>query len=377
VITHQTSGYHVNAGTMSGLTCGALVAIYGREPSRFPPLGSDEDMHARVGLLRVTTAELSSANAVPLAPEQTQVSGNALPSKGAAFELPEGARGRLVRPGEVDRLAVAITPYDAGLADFLDKKAEVRTARTWGLGTEAQVGVARDGAFWIGDDIYGDDTCGGREPPLAWVLDGDRHVLARALVHYARYNIALRLARRSLDLPRSLEMRLLNCNDEQELSQVDPYAPHLSELPADRKQQYQYAACSGDRICVTIRNRSRQALYVSLLNCTVSGRVELLGRGIQVAPDKSTTFWQGGSFRQPFSCVLPTGRTSGVDRLIAIGTTRAGVDLSFLKLDASFEDALRMSHRDLAPSVRESVELWTASIVTLKISTDNLSGLVG
>jgi hypothetical protein len=369
-LARTPTGYQVGAGTLSGLSRGALVAVYGREPDRFPPLDSPEDLRARAGLLQVTSAELASADAVPVSLEAgARPSTAGAVGSAKAFELPEGARGRLVWPGEIDRLVVALTPYDANLASFLESEAGVRVVQSWGPGTEAQVGVERDGAFWIGDDIHGDDPSGSREPPLAWIPDGSREALVRGLIHHARYNSALRLARRSHDLPGALDVRLLDCNDAEALKQVDPNAPLLPEARADPDQRYAYGLRPEDGICVTVRNRARQPLYVTLINCATSGRVELLGSGVQLAPDKRTTFWLGGNIRQPFTCGLPAGRSSGVDRLIAIGTTRPGVDLAFLKLETSFEETLNLAHRELTPLVQQPREAWTARIVTLRIGS--------
>jgi hypothetical protein len=56
-----------------------------------------------------------------------------------------------------------------------------------------------------------------------------------------------------------------------------------------------------------------------------------------------------------------------VDRLLAVATTRADVDLSFLKLARSFDEALRSSGRDMGPDEHEPRETWTATLVAVKL----------
>ncbi len=49
-VTREGDGYRLDAGELSGVTTGALLAVYGSEPARFLPLaGSDEDLRVRVG----------------------------------------------------------------------------------------------------------------------------------------------------------------------------------------------------------------------------------------------------------------------------------------------------------------------------------------
>jgi hypothetical protein len=102
-IVQVPSGYRVDAGTLVGVTPDAEIGVYGPSPAAFPPLGSDEDLDARKGGIRVTRAGRSSCE------------GRAVSTVG----LPDAARGRLVRAGAAARLRVAIAPEDAGLAAAL------------------------------------------------------------------------------------------------------------------------------------------------------------------------------------------------------------------------------------------------------------------
>ncbi|HEX8110328.1 MAG TPA: caspase family protein, partial [Kofleriaceae bacterium] len=96
--TSSASSFRIAAGTLANITKGAVLAVYGDQPLQFPPVGSDDDRRARIGRVRVTSAELATATAVP---------------EGRAFELPPGARSRLVDAGVAARLRCAVIPRNA------------------------------------------------------------------------------------------------------------------------------------------------------------------------------------------------------------------------------------------------------------------------
>src|ERR1035441_1298958 len=70
-----------------------------RRSGRRSPIGSLEEQS--VGRLRVVEAGRATCTAI---------------SSGTAFHLPEGARGRLLKPGESERLRVVLKPDDASLS---------------------------------------------------------------------------------------------------------------------------------------------------------------------------------------------------------------------------------------------------------------------
>lgn len=359
-IARDGDKYRIHAGTMVGLAAGAQVAVYGPSPDTFPPLGSQEDLAARLGVLVVEAATPSSCTAAP---------------SSGTFGRPEGARGRLIAPGRPDALVVALDPYDAELARWIESEGPFRIERLHPSGSsptiaEAFVTTTADGRRWIGDAIYGagaPERDG--EPPLAWVDVNDREALLRCLSHYAKYNLALRLSSRCRDLPGALHVRVLDCRDLTELSAADLQDPPLPELPPDPEHRYRYLVEHGQPACVVIENRSSTRLYANLINCAASGRVEILGATqLEIPPARRQTFWLRGLLGKAFPCTLPKNRSSGVERLIAVGTTVPDVDLSFLQQSASFEEAICARTRSMLLKEDEPLGLATATLMTMKLA---------
>jgi hypothetical protein len=56
-----------------------------------------------------------------------------------------------------------------------------------------------------------------------------------------------------------------------------------------------------------------------------------------------------------------------VDRLIAVAASVLDMELSFLRVMTSFEEAIRTRRRDMGPDETEPGGLWTASIITIRI----------
>src|SRR5262249_32983125 len=98
--------YTIDAGTLADVGEGAGIAVYRDKPQFFPPLGSAEDEEARVSksLLRVVHTERARAVAR---------------CEAEPFELPPGARARLVALGPAARLRCAVVPADAGVVAAL------------------------------------------------------------------------------------------------------------------------------------------------------------------------------------------------------------------------------------------------------------------
>jgi hypothetical protein len=198
---------------------------------------------------------------------------------------------------------------------------------------------------------------------------GDRDALLRGLLHYTRYNLALRLARRCRDLPGALHVRVLDGRDASALSPGDLHDPPLPEAGSDPDRRCRYAVPHGAPVCIVIENRSPERLYANLINCAASGRVEILGPAqLEIPRGRRQAFWLRGHLGEPFHGRVPAGRASGVDRLIAVATTTPDADLSFLKERRSFAEAISARSRDVAPEAHEPRELWTATLVTLKIT---------
>jgi hypothetical protein len=357
-ITPESAGYRIEAGSMLGFSVGARVAVYGVLPAFFPPLGSPEDMAARAGVLEVREASPSSCTAMP--------------TGSSGFALPDGARSRLIAPGERDALVVQLEPYDESLARWLEREGGLRvvpakdpTGKSHLV--EAFVGKDTSGRLWIGDELFGPAFEGDGEP-LAVVPGDDPEALLRGLIHYARYNVALRLARRCRDLKDALRVRVLSCDSLAALGPVDLQAPALPEVTPDPERRYRYLVEQGEPVCVVVANRSSERLYGNLLNCATSGKVEILGTTqVEIPAGGCQTFWLRGHLGEPFRCRVPAGRQSGIDRLIAVATTRPDVDLSFLKVARSLDDAIRSLDRDMSGDEPEPRDLWTATLVAMKI----------
>jgi hypothetical protein len=347
---HQSGeSFHIGAGTLTGLSEGAEVAVYGSEPDRFPILNFPQDQTARIGLLRIDKAETSSCTAV---------------SVNGSFKLPQGARGRLVRPGEPDHLVVALDPFDAQLAASL---------AAWGIvgappetpGAEARLRRA-NGQLHLGDEIYGGD---GRPPLVSF--PGDRPGLAEVILsHYARYRQALRLPARCHDLDGALEVKLLSFSGRQ-IAPEELQAPGFNEVPSDNP--WRYKVQEGEGFVIRIGNRAKDPLEVFLLNCAGSGRVEHLG-SMQIPPGAMHTLWSSRALGIPFYPTVATERTEIVDRLLVVGTTLPDQDLSSLEIDDSFADVIqRFPDRDAKDMGRTRalptalVEKWTAEMVNLRI----------
>ncbi|HZS42065.1 MAG TPA: caspase family protein [Polyangia bacterium] len=349
-LASRDSYVEIGAGTLTGVTAGAKVAVYGQEPDFFDDLGSEADLDARVGLLRVESAERSRAVAVPT---------------GAPFELPQGARGRLVEAGPAEQLLVELEPFDALLAEQLESESLVRVVAPGTAGVEARVHHA-GGRLLLGDNLYP------TQPGVALVDVGERETreLRRALRHYRRYNLPLRLARRCHELANALTVALLDCSDADRLSRCDPQNPDLPEIA---RADSIYALRAGQPTSLLIGNRTQSSLYVTILNCTIDGRVELLGED-EIPAGATLAQWKQGAQRVPFVAELPPDRDSAVERLIVVGTTRADVSLRYLELSKSFAECAHQETRGRAlggqPS-QPAAERWTAVIVPWQVTNPN------
>jgi Caspase domain len=336
----------IEAGKLTGLSEGAEVAVYGPEPARFPTLNSELDQAARVGLLRVDKADPSFCTAV---------------TTNGSFQLPEGARGRLVRPGQSDRLVVALEPFDSQLAARMEAQG-IAGAHIGEPGIEAHL-QRENGLLHLRDETYGD----GR-PPL-FSFPADEPGLAEAVIgHYARYRQALRLPLRCRDLAGALKIKLL-ASPERQISPEELQAPRFDELPSD--SPWRYKVREGDGFVIRIENQAQESLNVFIFNCAGSGRVEHLG-SVEIPAGSLHVLWSDQQFGTPFYPTVATQRTEIVERLIAVGATVKDKNLSYLRVDESFAEVIQL-YRDAkemltrAPTPATPAEKWTAEMVTLRI----------
>ena len=361
-VTRRPDGdYEVGAGKLMGVTEGAEIAIYGPEPRLFPAIGSLEDQP--VGRLKVKEVGPSSAVAA---------------ADGAPFSLPDGARGRLVKPGESQRLRVSLKPEDATLKAHLEESPLLEIVPATASDAEVEVIAKPGGGWFIGNDM---------EPLLATVPAGETRALRAALEHCYRYNTVLRMARNCSDpqISNSLRVQILDCNDEKALavmSSKELADPNLPEAPRDRERIY--ALGQDSKFCVKVTNSSRYRLNVILLNCSAGGLVEYLSDAL-VRDGAAHVMWLDDKLGAPFVAgldKLPVGAhgisplSYATERMIAIGTTRPDAKLDYLILDKRVQEVVNeqlatRGERPLRPVQETSAapaELWTATVAPIRIS---------
>lgn len=343
--------YHLEAGTLVGLGPGATVAVYGREPPVFPTLHSPEDRLAQRGLLRVESATVASAIALPV---------------GRPVLLEDGARGRLVAAGPADKLVVGLEPFDRNLAHYLENEGPFRVVSAASPGdyeVEVLVGSSSNAQWWIGDVVFGADM------PLARVHTAHRDALARVLSHYARYVLPLRLVHRDRHGVGTLRLRVLDARAVQRISAEEYHDPPLPEAEPDAARRYRYHIADRQPVCFSVENRSSFPLSTNVINCSASGKVELLGpKQLEIAPKRRQAFWLRGHLGQPFPCSISDGRDFNIERLVVVGTASPHADLSYLQLKESFADAIKSGSRETLPEKDEPRDFWTAASVSVLIT---------
>jgi hypothetical protein len=344
--------YELSAGSLSGVTDGAHLAVYGSELARFPPLGSAEDLAARAGLLHVTSATLTTASAVAI---------------GAAFELPTGARARLVAAGARAQIAVELAVSDPALREAVAASPllTLATDRT----ADVRLVERKDRSCVVVDDVFGTGDDG--NPTLVTIPRASRQRAIAILEHYHAFTLPLRLAKQCQDLPHALRICLLDCN-------------HMLRLTGERAQNPAFPAClpgdhapydliagddedGGDQICILVYNDAGHDLHVTLLACFQSGEVVIVSRA-KIPAFGLRAFWNADQLGEPFRLVLPAGCQVGVDRLIAIGTTDDKASLEHLELATSFAEILAPSRADRDVWIHRGPpppELWTATTTAI------------
>jgi hypothetical protein len=250
---------------------------------------------------------------------------------GEPFALPPGARGRINEAGHGARLRCALEPHDEEIA------AAIRESPLLEL-VEADRSHVRLRQIRVGWLLA--DAAHGATPATALAtLRHPRPAQVReVLEHYFGYSLPLRLAELARDLRDALDLRVLACPRPIPPSQA--MAEVLYEAPSFARGEYEVEA--GALICFSVHNRSVEKLRVALLNVAASGRVQLVGEE-PLEGGSTKRFWVNGALGQPFQMSVPLGRESGIDRLVAVGTTELSRDLSYLKIDRRFADMLEVA----------------------------------
>jgi hypothetical protein len=155
-----------------------------------------------------------------------------------------------------------------------------------------------------------------------------------------------------------LRLSLLRC-ERHELSPADAQTAALPEVTGSEHVRYELS--HGDLVCIAVHNDSEHDLYVTLIDAATSGRVRVLGTG-QIPARSRERFWLDNNLGHAFHVTLPDGQDLGVDRLVAIGTTVAGMDLGHLRQDLSFAQYRTFRDRDLRPvESKTPVEQYTSA----------------
>ena len=346
-IQQTAGGFELDVGRIHGVTPGAEIAVYGELPLQFPRVRSVDDRP--VGWLRVTEPEQPST---------------ALAQAITPFALPDAARGRLVKAGRGARLRVRLVPYDPRIAALATSDLLEVVTDDGGVDVEL---VQRGDAWLITDDVHGDGAQS-IVPALVTVEASRLPLLRAALEHYHAYSAPLRLARECRDLPNLLHLSVLDCTNRT-VSAQEAQDPNLPLV--ERGVRASYELTPEMRACFVVQNAASVALWVTLINCATSGRVQLLGE--QLVPGLTRrAFWANDQLGAPWSFSLPDARLAGVDRLVAIGTTRRTSSLQHLRRTTSFDDILnpRRATRSGGESrAATPVEQWTQAMTTMRITT--------
>ncbi len=361
-VTKRTdSNCTIGAGTLMGITEDAEIAVYGLEPRFFPPLGTPEDQP--VARLKVIKAERADAVAVAI---------------DATFTLPEGARGRLVKPGKSERLRVSLKPEGTPVPELLAKSPLLEIVPSTAPDADVEVLSQPDRSWIIGSDV---------EPIMAVVPAGESKALRASIEHYYRYSAVLRFAKNCNDpyVSKCLDVRILDCNDMVKLQAMSPEQladPDLPEAPRDNEGHYNLS--SDFRFCFRVTNSSSHHLYVTLFNASAGGLVEYLS-DTMLRDGASHVMWLDGNLGEVFVTGLDTlpaaipgiGRPDyAAERVIAIGTTRPGVDLRYLTVDKRVQVVVdenlltrKGGERPLRPTkeIDAPAELWTAAVIPVHL----------
>lgn len=335
--------YEIGAGTLASVTDSAVIAVYGAKPHRFPPVDSKADRRARLGLLRVSRADLSSAIAF---------------AKGQPFDLPPGARGRIIAAGKVARLRCAIVPPRGDLVAGIGRSPLLEIVEP----ASAEVRLEQFGDHWRLTDSIHDEL--GDE--LYFLAAPQLHRARDMLEHYFYYALPLRMAQSANDFPDMLSLTVLSCPDE-----LPPEIAVTADLEEARMMlPAVYDVIEGAGICFQLHNSSPVPLRITLVNVAASGQVQFLDEQI-IRAGSTHRFWAGNAIGRPFQMSVPEGKFVAIDRLIAIGTT-GDEDVRYLATERSFADVVASTDRDSKKASwperkgPSGPERWTATQATVR-----------
>lgn len=336
--------YQIWAGEMAEIVKGVELAVYGDLPLRFPRLGSAEDRTARLGVIRVTDSTLSEAGAAPVE---------------TAFDIPPGARGRVIRAAPLP--CAVMTPHPE-VESALDASPLVKRAAP-GEATRIRIEL-HDERWYLIDDQHG---TGAAAPVLVSVPARDAAAVRDVLEHYHRYSLPLRVAERaSKARPDGLELRLLRCPDEPGFVAAEVDVATLTDVPQGPGARYRVPA--GMSVCMYVRNRTDERLQVALFDVTGDGDVQQLDDQV-IEPSAFHVFWRPG--HEPYRLWPADGATWSRDRLIAIGRS-SRQPLDYLCVHQTFAEVLERGagdERRMGGSTRPGgpAELWTAAQKIIEI----------
>lgn len=200
-------------------------------------------------------------------------------------------------------------------------------------------------------------------------------VVRPVLEHYLAYITPLRMARACTDLPGMLSISVLDCKGA---AQIAPATAQAGALPAVRSLRV------GDRVCMAIDNTADKVLSVALFDCAPSGRVLLLAEVRVPAsvpqPDGTTlpgrqVVWADTVIGRPFCVSVPAGKTVGVERLVAIGTTSTTASLQALKRATTFASLIpppgmrgvAASGPAIARGAAPTLDQWTSTTSSVRV----------
>jgi hypothetical protein len=361
VIKNANGTYQVNAGTLMGITVGAEIAVYGSEPRFFPALDADLPKDQSKGRLKVIEAARAYVTAAPV---------------GAPFDLPDGVRGRLIKPGKSERLQVSWKPESASLPALIEESPLLTVILADRSDADVEV-IARPSGDWIIGTAV--------EPIVARVPAGAVRALRAGLEHCYRSTAALRFARNCSDpqVSNCLDVRILDCN-RADFAAMMPEELSDPDLPeAFKDDDGIYRLSSGYRFCFRVTNSSRHKLYITVLNVSAGGLVEYLS-DTTLRAGASQPVWLDDNAGAVF--VASVGELPddlpGVDRpptvtdrVLVVGATRPDVDLHYLTVSKRIQEVVdenlprRGDERPMRPAAeaRAPAELWTATITPIRI----------
>jgi hypothetical protein len=362
----------IDAGRLMDVTEGAKIAVYPPMSSSsavLPPLGSPAEQAARIGVLRVTTADDATAKAEIVSPP--------------GLTLPEGARGRLIEAGEQAKLEIGLSPYDGALA--LNLKSNLVQIVPPERGARVMLERRADGAWAITDDVYGtgeaaDQAVLPRIPAevIAAAAAGQPGRAVAVLEHYYRYSAPIRMVKRCTERMPGLRMSLIDCRGIASVPAAQYGDPPLPELNSKQWPDYSLKAGlydpaagkwleEGEHYAIRLESTLDQNLWVTLFYCDNDGHVALHARRLLVAAKSRATVWFGGVSGEPFGATLFPGDTLCVDRVVSVATNSAGASLDYLALSTSFGDALRGGVEGATMRGQAQKEIWTGAAIVLRM----------